>query len=279
MPTTGTVISVTGVIAMVLLTAAAVLGVLVNRRVRLPGLPRFASLSVHRYLSLLALAFLAVHILTAVLGSYAGIGLAAAVIPFASPGDRLWIGTGAVASDLVIALVVTSLLRSHVGRRTWRALHWLAYACWPAAMAHSIGIGTGMRSGRLLDLAVACILAVLAAAAWRLGAAARGTGLPRRAPRIFARAPAAMPAQDRLSPLRLRVNPIGCTGHGLCAELLPELITLDQWGYPVLADGRVPAYLTGRARRAVTDCPALALRLVRADDTDPADVAAVQRSP
>jgi methionine sulfoxide reductase heme-binding subunit len=276
MPTTGTVISMTGVIAMVLLTAVAVLGILVNRRVRLPGLPRFASLSAHRYLSLFALAFLAVHILTAVLGSYAGIGLAAAIIPFVSPGDRLWIGIGAVASDLVIALVATSLLRSHVGRRTWRTLHWLAYACWPAAMAHSIGIGTGMRAGRLLDLAIACILAVLAAAAWRLGAAARGTGLPRRAPRIVVRAPAAVPAQDEPSSLHLRVDPVGCTGHGLCAELLPELITLDQWGYPLLAAGPVPAYLAGRARRAVTDCPALALRLDRVGQTDEA---AAQRSP
>jgi methionine sulfoxide reductase heme-binding subunit len=268
MPTTGTVISLTGVIAMVLLTAVAVLGILVNRRVRLPGLPRFASLSVHRYVSLLALAFLALHILTAVLGSYAGIGVTAAVIPFASAGDRLWIGIGAVASDLMVALIATSLLRSHIGRRTWRALHWLAYACWPAAMAHSIGIGTGMRAGRLLDLAIACMVAVLAAAAWRVVATVRRPGGPKRAPVILARAPAAVPAPDQPSSLRLSVDPIGCTGHGLCAELLPELISLDQWGYPLLASGQVPAYLAGRARRAVTDCPALALRLSRAEVTD-----------
>jgi methionine sulfoxide reductase heme-binding subunit len=278
MPTTGTVISITGVIAMVLLTAVAVLGILVNRRVRLAGLPRYASLSAHRYVSLLALAFLAVHILTAVVGSYAGIGVPAAIIPFASAGDRLWIGVGAVASDLMLALVATSLLRSHVGRRTWRALHWLAYACWPAAMAHSIGIGTGMRAGRLLDLAIACIVAVLAAAAWRL-AGVRGAGPRRRAPLIVPRAPAAAPAQERPSSLRLRVDPIGCTGHGLCAELLPELIALDQWGYPLLADGLVPAHLTGRARRAVTDCPALALGLVRADVNDAAGVAIAEPSP
>ena len=61
---------------------------------------------------------------------------------------------------------------------------------------------------------------------------------------------------------RLRVNPIACAGHGVCAELLPELITLDDWGYPVLAgDGTVPPWLVREARRAVTDCPALALAL------------------
>ncbi len=62
----------------------------------------------------------------------------------------------------------------------------------------------------------------------------------------------------------LQVNPIACSGHGLCAELLPELITLDEWGYPVIADQPVPARLAREARRAVTDCPALALRFIEA---------------
>ena len=61
---------------------------------------------------------------------------------------------------------------------------------------------------------------------------------------------------------RLRVNPILCTGHGLCAELLPERIDLDEWGYPLLSDEPVPQGLRPLARRAVTDCPALALMLV-----------------
>jgi ferredoxin len=60
---------------------------------------------------------------------------------------------------------------------------------------------------------------------------------------------------------RLRVNPVACSGHGVCAELLPELISLDEWGYPLLADIDVPSGLLRPARRAVTDCPALALAL------------------
>jgi ferredoxin len=59
----------------------------------------------------------------------------------------------------------------------------------------------------------------------------------------------------------LRVNPIACAGHGACAELLPELITLDEWGYPVVDRAPIPARLQRQARRAVIDCPALALRL------------------
>ena len=60
---------------------------------------------------------------------------------------------------------------------------------------------------------------------------------------------------------QLRVNPIACTGHGVCAELLPELVTLDEWGYPVLVGQQVPPGLERRARSAVASCPALALRL------------------
>jgi ferredoxin len=61
--------------------------------------------------------------------------------------------------------------------------------------------------------------------------------------------------------MRLRVDPIACEAHGLCAELLPELIDLDEWGYPVIIDAEVPAALEQLARRAVSACPTLALRL------------------
>jgi ferredoxin len=60
---------------------------------------------------------------------------------------------------------------------------------------------------------------------------------------------------------RLRVNPTACTGHGLCAELAPELVTLDEWGYPIVTGRPVPRPLNRTARRAVTNCPALALAL------------------
>lgn len=62
---------------------------------------------------------------------------------------------------------------------------------------------------------------------------------------------------------RLRVNPIACKGHGMCAELFPEMISLDEWGYPVLDPRPVPEGLMGHARRAVSVCPVLALRLDR----------------
>jgi ferredoxin len=72
--------------------------------------------------------------------------------------------------------------------------------------------------------------------------------------------------------MRLRVNPIACVGHGMCAELLPEMISLDPWGYPILtpADGHVPRALAGHARRAVGACPTLALLAETAETAEAA---------
>jgi ferredoxin len=64
----------------------------------------------------------------------------------------------------------------------------------------------------------------------------------------------------------LRVNPINCTGHGVCAELLPELVSLDEWGYPLIDPRPVPPALDRDARRAVAACPVLALKLMRVEE-------------
>lgn len=175
----------TGVVAIVLLTAVVVLGVGVSRQQRLPGLPRFAGLHLHRYLSLLAVGFVAVHVLTAVADSYVSIRLAALIIPFISAYKPIWLGLGAVALDLIAALIVTSLLRHRIGRRAWRSVHWLAYLSWPVALAHSIGASRDLRSGPLLALTAVCTAAVLAAAGWRLTAAARAVPRAQRVPELL----------------------------------------------------------------------------------------------
>src|SRR5580693_2861912 len=176
----------TGVVSLILLSAVMIIGMLVNRQGRLPGLPRFAVLGLHRNLSLLAVAFVAVHVLTTVTDSFVSISLAAIVIPFISSYEPLWLGLGAVSLDLMVAVIVTSLLRRHIGRRVWRAVHWLAYASWPVAVVHSIYSSHDMQSGPLLYLGLACIAAVLGALGWRLIQAR--TGLPRadRVPQLMA---------------------------------------------------------------------------------------------
>ncbi|MBO0776365.1 MAG: ferric reductase-like transmembrane domain-containing protein [Actinobacteria bacterium] len=164
-----------------------IIGVLVNRQGRLPGLPAFAVTGLHRSLSLLAVAFIAVHVGTAVTDPYVSIGLAAVVVPFTSAYEPFWLGLGAVTLDLVLALAVTSLIRSRIPRRCWRGIHWLAYAAWPVAFVHGLGASPDLRSGGLLKLATACAIAVGGAAAWRLSQAVRATPRAERAASALAR--------------------------------------------------------------------------------------------
>ena len=179
----------TGVVALVLLTAVLVLGMLVNRQGRLPGLPRFAVTGLHRNISLLSVAFLAIHVLTAIADPYVTIGLAAVVIPFTAGYKPLWLGLGALSLDLAAALIVTSLARARMGRRAWRAIHWAAYAAWPLAVAHSLGSSADMRSGVLLGVLTGCVLAVCGALAWRLSRAAADIPRARRAAAALAQMP------------------------------------------------------------------------------------------
>jgi predicted ferric reductase len=163
----------TGVVTMLLLTAVVLLGILVNRQGRLPGLPGFAVTGLHRNVSLLAVVFLAIHVLTAIADPYVTIGLAAAVLPFASAYKPLWLGLGAISLDLIAALILTSLARARMSRRAWRGIHWLAYAAWPLAVVHSLGSSSDARGGLVLGVLAGCVLAILAALAWRLSRAAR----------------------------------------------------------------------------------------------------------
>ena len=171
----------TGVVSLLLLTGVTLLGVLVNRQGRLPGLPRFAVTGLHRNLSLLAVAFVAVHVVTAVLDPYVTIGLIAIVIPFSSPYKPLWLGVGAISLDLVLALILTSLARARISRRFWRALHWLAYLAWGSALLHSLTSSTDLHSGVLLYLAVGCAVAVAGAVIWRIAQAGRDVPVEERA--------------------------------------------------------------------------------------------------
>lgn len=176
----------TGIVALLLLTAVLVLGILVNRQGRLPGLPRFAVTDIHRNLSLLAVVFIAVHVFAAVLDTYVHIPLLSAVIPFASGYERLWLGLGAISLDMMLAMIVTSLVRGRLNRVLWRAIHLLAYASWPVAFAHSIGSSKDLQQGWMLDMAIGCALIVAVAVTWRLAHAARQVPRAGRVAAVFA---------------------------------------------------------------------------------------------
>jgi DMSO/TMAO reductase YedYZ heme-binding membrane subunit len=161
----------TGAVSLLLLTGAVALGVVDFQRWSTPRWPRFLVDSLHRNVSLLAMAFLVIHILTSVLDSFAPISLLDAFIPFAGAYRPLWLGLGAVAFDLLIAVTSTSLLRQRIGYRSWRAIHWLAYASWPIALLHGFGTGSDVKSTWLLALSIACLAVVLAAVLARVAAA------------------------------------------------------------------------------------------------------------
>lgn len=153
----------TGTIALVLLTITVALGVGNVRRLRTASVPRFVIDAVHRNVSLLAMAFLLVHIVTSVLDSFAHIRLIDAIIPFAGAYRPLWLGFGAVAFDLLIAVLVTSLLRRHFGYRAWRVTHWAAYACWPFALLHGLGTGSDTKAGWMLVIVGGCVIVMIVA--------------------------------------------------------------------------------------------------------------------
>ena len=159
----------TGLVSALLLTATTALGAIHTGRVTSARWPRFTLHAVHRNLSLFTLAFLAVHVASAIIDPYAGIAWLDVVVPFVSTYHPFWLGLGAVALDLILAVVVTSLLRLRIGLRQWRAIHLSAYALWPVAMLHGVGIGgDDTRLGWVLALYLACAVAVLVAVVRRL---------------------------------------------------------------------------------------------------------------
>jgi len=164
----------TGAVALLLLTVGLVLGVMGPTRFRTARMPRFAVSGLHRNVTLLALAFVVVHVVTTVLDGYTPIGVRDAFVPFVASYRPVWLGLGAVAFDLLLALIVTSLFRNRLGFRTWHAVHWLAYASWPVALLHSLGTGSDARSSWLVVLAAVCTIAVVAAVSWRVAVAAQG---------------------------------------------------------------------------------------------------------
>jgi sulfoxide reductase heme-binding subunit YedZ len=152
---------------LVLLSVAVVLGVGSRAGRPLFGLPRFAVTAVHNNASLIAMALLAVHIGTLLADPYAQLRLFDLVLPFAGRYRPVWLGLGTLGSDLLLAVLVTSLLRHRLGWRAWRGVHWLAYAAWPVALAHTLGDGTDNGSGWLWGLSASCTVAVVAAVIWR----------------------------------------------------------------------------------------------------------------
>jgi methionine sulfoxide reductase heme-binding subunit len=160
----------TGAISLVLLTVTVALGVANVRRMRIGDTPRFVLEIVHRNAALLAVSFVTVHVVTTLLDGYAPVAVLDAVIPFKSAYRPVWLGLGAVAFDLLLAVVITSLVRRRMGYRSWKTTHWLAYASWPVALVHGLGTGSDAKTHWMLLLTAGCVAIMLATVAARVSA-------------------------------------------------------------------------------------------------------------
>lgn len=158
-----------GLVALVMLTATVVLGATHVTRATTGGWLRFTVHALHRNLSLLCVAFLAVHIASAIVDGYVDLAWIDAVVPFVSGYHPVWVGLGAITLDLLLAVLVTSLLRTRLSPRVWRSVHLASYALWPIAMLHGFGIGgADTRLNWVVLIYVACAAAVAAALTRRL---------------------------------------------------------------------------------------------------------------
>lgn len=156
-----------GVVSLLLFTAVVVLGILTSLRWRTRSWPTFLTAGLHRNLALLSVVFLAIHIVTAVVDPFTALGTLA-LIPFGSPYRRFWLGLGAVAFDLLLAIVVTSLIRARMGQRLWKSIHWLAYAAWPIALVHGIGTGSDTSTMWMRAIDAASVMVVAGAVTLRV---------------------------------------------------------------------------------------------------------------
>ena len=131
-----------GLALLVAVSAVVVLGVAARLGSAPRRWPRFVVAELHRTLALFSVAFLVLHVVTAILDPFVTIGWAATALPFTSGYRTLATGLGTLAVDLGGAVLLTSLARRRLGYRAWRAVHWLAYLAWPAAFVHSLTAGS-----------------------------------------------------------------------------------------------------------------------------------------
>ena len=157
-----------GAATLVVLTATVVLGILSATRWSGQATPGFVVVDLHRNLSLVGIVLLLGHIVTTVLDPFAHISVRDVLIPVGAEYRPVWLGLGVVAFWILVALIATSLLRDRVGLRTWRWIHWAAYATWPLAVIHGLGTGSDARAPWMLSVVGACCAAVALAVADRL---------------------------------------------------------------------------------------------------------------
>jgi sulfoxide reductase heme-binding subunit YedZ len=156
-----------GIVSLLLSTAVVCLGLLTAMRFERRDWPRFLTVELHRSIALVSVIFVAIHVVSAVLDPFTELGIFAALIPLASTYRPLDVAFGVISVYLVLAVLLTSLIRDRLSQRTWRAVHWLAYAAWPMAVFHSVTAGSDAFAPWMLAIVTTCCAAVGALLVWR----------------------------------------------------------------------------------------------------------------
>lgn len=180
----------TGIAAMLLFTLVVSLGTLVATRVGGTFIGRFEVNEVHRSLSMVAMVFLVIHIVTTVADTFVSTGLISSVIPFTSTYKRLPVALGTIGFDLLIAVWVSSLLKVRLKNATWRFIHWFSWMGFATSLVHAFLTGTDAKSGLLTLVIFACAGAGAVAGLWRFfGRPTRAAGRTALSPLASAPAP------------------------------------------------------------------------------------------
>lgn len=157
-----------GAVSLILFSLVIALGVMARSRFGNAWWPRFLTPAFHRNLTLIAVVFLTLHIVTAAVDPFTHLGIAAVFVPFGSYYRTLWLGLGTLAFELMIAVVVTSLLSPIFGTRLWKALHFLSYPLWIMAFAHGLGTGSDSAAAWMEAVTVVSLLIVGSAICCRI---------------------------------------------------------------------------------------------------------------
>ena len=157
----------TGIVALLLLTLVVTLGTLVANRIGGTFVGRFELNELHRSISVVAMLFLFIHILTTVVDSYVSTGLISAFVPMTSAYKTIPIAIGAVGFDLLLCVWISSLLKVRIKNESWRFIHWFSWLAYTSAIIHAYMSGSDARYGVGMLLVAGCAGVVVCVALWR----------------------------------------------------------------------------------------------------------------
>lgn len=160
----------TGIVTLVLFTLVVALGTLVSNRIGGTMVGRFELNELHRSISIVAMIFLLIHVLTTIVDSYVATGIISVVVPMTSQFKRIGVALGAISFDLMVAVWVSSVMKSRIENSSWRFIHWFSWLAFTASIVHAYMTGTDSKHGAGLILVIVCSLVVIGAALWRYAA-------------------------------------------------------------------------------------------------------------